>query len=273
MADELRVGFIGGGNMARAIADGLIKSDSVKPGNITASAITQETLAAWQNLGCQTTLVNKDVLECSDVVFFAVKPHLIVQVVREIAPYVNPDKHLFVTVAAAMRTEVIEQHLPPNTHLIRVQPNLACAVQCGVSAFCRGKFALEKDAQLIHKLLLTCGLCVEVKESSLNAVSSISGCGVGFLCLVIEALSDGGVRVGLPRTLSMQLVAQTMIGAGRLIQETGKHPGQLKDEVSSPGGTTIAGIQTLERSALRSALIDAVETATKRATEIAEQGK
>ncbi|KAK2558003.1 Pyrroline-5-carboxylate reductase 3 [Acropora cervicornis] len=179
----------------------------------------------FTNLGCQTALVNKDVVESSDVVFFAVKPHLIVQVVREIAPYVNPDRHLFVTVAAAMRTEVIEQHLPPNTHLIRVQPNLACAVQCGVSAFCSGKCALEKDAQLIHKLLLPCGL---------NLVPSLSITSIHFPSF---------------RTY------------------------RLKDGVSCSGGTTIAGIQTLERSALRSALIDAVETASKRATEIAEKGK
>lgn len=273
MADELMVGFIGGGNIAKAIAKGLMVSNTVKPGNITASATTRETLAVWKDLGCQTTFLNKDVVKNSDVVFLAVKPHLIVQVVKEIAAFVVSGRHLFVSVATAMTTEVIEEHLPQGTRLIRVQPNLACAVQSGVSAFCRGRCALEEDAQLIRKLLLTCGLSVEVKESSLNAVSSISGCGLGFLFLVIEGLSDGGVRVGLPRALSMQMVAQTMIGAGRLIQETGKHPGQLKDEVCSPGGTTIAGIQTLERSGLRSALIDGVESATKRAVEIAGQQK
>lgn len=255
--------------MARAIARGFITTETVKPGNITASAITEKTLAVWKGLGCQTTLVNTDVVQNSDVIFLAVKPHLICQVAKEIASFADSSKHLFISVAAAITTDVIEEHLPPNTRVIRVQPNLACAVQSGVSAFCRGKHALERDVQLIDKLLRTSGLSVEVKESSVNAVSSISGCGLGFLFLVIEAMSDGGVRSGLPRALSMDLVAQTLIGAGRLVQQTGKHPAQLKDEVCSPGGTTIAGIQTLERSGLRSALIDAVDSATQRAVEIA----
>ncbi|KAL9968754.1 hypothetical protein ACROYT_G020874 [Oculina patagonica] len=273
MADEPKVGFLGGGNMAKALARGFIKSKTVKAGNIIASATTEKTLAVWKDLGCQTTLANKEVVEYSDVVFLAVKPHLIVPVIQEIKSSFDSSKHLVVSVAAAITTDVIEGHLPPSTRVIRVQPNLACSLQCGVSAFCKGTCVWEDDVHLVNKLLQTSGMCVEVKEAYMNAVSSVSGCGLAFLFLAIEAMSDGGVKVGLPRALAMDLATQTLIGAARLVQETGKHPGQLKDEVCSPGGTTIAGIQTLERAGFRSALIDTVETSTKRATEMAELQK
>jgi len=230
-----------------------------------------------KDMGCQTTLDNKEVVQFSDVVFLAVKPHLIVPVIEEVMSSIDPSKHLVVSVATAITTVVIEAHLASSTRVIRVQPNLACALQCGVSAFCKGTCVQAKDVELVKKLLQTSGMCVEVKESQMNAVSSVSGCGLAFLFLAIEAMSDGGVRVGLPRALSTDLATQAFIGAARLVQETGKHPGQLKDEVCSPGGTTIAGVQTLERASFRSALIDAVETSTTRATEMAalqkSQGK
>ncbi|CAH3032426.1 unnamed protein product [Porites lobata] len=274
MASEVKakVGFLGGGNMAKAMAKGFIKSKTVNPANIIVSATTEKTLSLWKEMGCQTTLVNKEVVEHSDVIFIAVKPNLVIQVAQEIESSVDPSKHLIVSIAVAITTDVIEAHLP-RSRVIRCLPNLACEVQCGIFAYCRGKHVQEKDVELIHKLLGTSGLCTEVKESYSNALLSVSGCGLGFVGLVMEAMSDGGVRTGLPRALSTELVTQTLIGAARLVQETGKHPAQLKDEVCSPGGTTIAGIQVLERSGLRSALIDAVDAATKRAVEIADAQK
>lgn len=259
--------------MARAIAKGFIATNTVRESNIIASATTEKTLAVWKDMGCQTTLINKEVVENSNLVFLAVKPYLIVPVAKEIMSSIDTSRHLVVSVAAAITTDAIEESLPPNTRVIRANPNLACSVQCGALAFCKGRCALAEDVRLIKRLLQTSGMCVEVKESQMNAITAVGGSALAFFFLAIEAMSDGGVRVGLPRALSMDLASQTVLGAARLVQETGKHPAQLKDEVCSPGGTTIAGIQTLERAAFRSCFIDAVDSTAKRAAEIAELQK
>ncbi|KAL9968755.1 hypothetical protein ACROYT_G020875 [Oculina patagonica] len=269
----MKIGFLGGGTMAKALARCFITTKTVEAGNIIASATTQKTVAFWKDLGCQATLVNKEVVEYSDVVFLAVKPHLVVPVIQEIKSSIDSCRHLLVTLAAAITVDVIESHLPPSTRVVRVQPNLACSVQSGVNAISEGTCVREDDVPLVKKLLQTSGMCVEIKESYMNSLAAVSGSGLAYMGLAMEAMSDGGVKVGLPRALAMDLATQTLIGAARLVQEGGKHPGQIKDEVCSPGGTTICGIHTLEKAGFRSSLIDAVEIAAKRATEIAELQK
>jgi len=205
----------------------------------------------------------------------AVKPQHMPAVLKEIAKGVE-GRHLFVSVAAGVPLSAMASALGQNTRIIRVMPNTPCLVGAGATAFARGAKATEEDAALVERLFSTIGIAMEVTEPLLDAVTGLSGSGPAYVFQVIEAMSDGGVRSGLPRNVATRLAAQTVLGAAKMVLDTGEHPAALKDGVASPGGTTIAGLHELERGALRGALINAVEAATKRSQELgraAESGK
>jgi pyrroline-5-carboxylate reductase len=271
-----RIGFIGCGRMATAIAQGLVKASVVAPSQITGSDPSQATRDAFTKAtGAPVVAENLSVLSGSDVIVLAVKPQHMPAVLKEIAKGVEA-RHLFVSVAAGVPLSAMTSALGSSTRIIRVMPNTPCLVGAGATAFARGAKATEEDASLVERLFSTIGIAMEVTEPLLDAVTGLSGSGPAYVFQVIEAMSDGGVRSGLPRNVSTRLAAQTVLGAAKMVLDTGEHPAALKDGVASPGGTTIAGLHELERGAMRGALINAVEAATRRSQELgraAEAGK
>jgi pyrroline-5-carboxylate reductase len=210
---------------------------------------------------------NGAVLAGSDVIVLAVKPQHLPGVLKEIAKGAEA-RHLFVSIAAGVPLSAMTSVLGQAARVVRVMPNTPCLVGAGATAFTRGPKATDEDAALVERLFSTIGIAMEVPESLLDAVTGLSGSGPAYVFQVIEALSDGGVRCGLPRNVATRLAAQTVLGAAKMVLDTGEHPAALKDGVASPGGTTIAGLHELERGALRGALINAVEAATNRSQEL-----
>ncbi|BFZ21126.1 hypothetical protein BsWGS_24165 [Bradybaena similaris] len=225
-------------------------------------------LEQLRETGVRTTQDNKELVSDSDIVVIAVKPNIVKVILQEVAPVVQTGRHLFISIAAGVTIRAIEQSLPPGTHVVRVMPNTPALVLAGASVMAPGSHALKSDLEVVRGLLSTIGICEEGSEGLLDAVTGLSGSGPAYAFAAIEALADGGVKMGLPRDLALKLAAQTLLGAAKMVLETGKHPGQLKDEVCSPGGTTIAGMHALEKNGFRGALIDAVEAATLRAKEL-----
>ncbi len=265
---DLRVGFIGAGQMATALAKGFIAATTVTPEAIVACDVVPAAGAKFveQTRG-RLVSTSREVARDSSVIFLAVKPQQMDQVFADLREILRPE-HLIVSIAAGIPLKTLAAGLGPQVRLIRVMPNTPCLVGCGASAFSRGLNATPEDAALVQRLLSNVGLALEVPEKLLDAVTGLSGSGPAYVYQIIEALSDGGVRMGLPREIATKLAAQTLLGGAQMVLSTGQHPGTLKDAVTSPGGTTIAGLHELERGGLRGILMDAVEAATERAQEL-----
>jgi pyrroline-5-carboxylate reductase len=270
MADTLLppLGFIGSGKMATALVRGLLAARLTTPDRVIAGDAlpeAQKTLA--DATGVKVTGDNRQVLETAQVVVLAVKPQVMPAVLSEIKPVVTP-RHLLVSIAAGITLRQLADGLGKEQRLVRVMPNTPCLVGASASGYCLGPNTTAEDGALVEKMLNAVGRAHRLPETLLDAVTGLSGSGPAFVAVVIEALSDGGVRMGLPREVATALAAQTVFGAAKMVLEAGLHPATLKDMVASPGGTTIAGLQALESGGLRAALIDAVEAATKRAVEL-----
>ena len=267
---DKRVGFLGGGNMGEALVRGLTKTGAVPAEHLLVTDVRGDRLEELRRLyGIQTVSDNVTLVRHADVVILAVKPQILREVLEEIAP-ATPGK-LLVSVAAGVATDQIRRHLPPGTRLIRVMPNTPALVLEGATAIAYAAGLADGDLDTAREIFDAVGRVVVLSEEMMDAVTGLSGSGPAYIALVVEALADGGVRVGLDRKTAMTLALQTVLGAARLLIDTGMHPGQLKDMVSSPGGTTIAGIHTLEAGGLRRTLIDAVERATQRSRELGER--
>ena len=265
--DDLRVGFLGGGKMATALARGLIQSGFIAPDQITASDISSSARDAFSEAtGARATPDNAQTIANADVLVLAVKPHVIESVLDEIQEAGNPDS-LIVSIAAGVTLATLELHLS-GFRIVRVMPNTPCLVGAGAAGFAKGTAANADDARLVQQLLETVGTAFKVPEQLLDAVTGLSGSGPAYVFEIIEALSDGGVLMGLPRHIATQLAAQTLMGAAKMVLETGDHPGILKDAVTSPGGTTIAGLHELERAGVRGTIMNAVQAAAERAREL-----
>ena len=268
---QMKVGFIGAGRMATALAGGLISSGFTSAENVCASDTYESAREKFAHETGATTLeANLTVAELSDIVILAVKPQQLPDVLQELKGTIT-EKQLLVSIAAGSPLSLFLETLGDSIRVIRVMPNTPCLVKQGASAFARGGKATEADASLVDSLLSTVGIAVEVPESQLDAVTGLSGSGPAYIYQIIEALSDGAVRMGLPRHVATQLAAQTVKGAAEMVLETGEHPGALKDAVTSPGGTTIAGIHALESGGLRSNLMNAVAAATLRSIELGKK--
>jgi pyrroline-5-carboxylate reductase len=272
MADGVpRLGFLGAGQMATALARGWIAAGFAAPDRVLAGdpvASAREAFAA--RTGARVTADNREVVAGSDVLILAVKPQSMAALLAEVGSAVAP-RHLVVSVAAGIGLRQLAEGLGAGARLVRVMPNTPCLVGASASAYSPGEAATAEDVALVDRLLNAVGRAYRVPEHLLDAVTGLSASGPAFVYVVVEALSDGGVRVGLPREVATALAAQTVLGAAKMVLETGLHPGVLKDMVTSPGGTTIAGLHALERGGLRAALIDAVEAAARRATELGRQ--
>lgn len=264
-----RWGFIGAGRMATALIRGMIRSGMAPAGSISASDPLETARAALAaESGIAVVETNEQVAQSSDVLVLAVKPQSMGQVLDGLRPAVT-SRHLVVSIAAGVSMATLADGLGGHARLARVMPNTPALVGEGAAGYCLAAGAGETDDAVVRACLAGVGRAFRVPESLLDAVTGLSGSGPAFVYVMIEALSDGGVRVGLPRDIATALAAQTVLGAARMVLETGLHPGLLKDQVTSPGGTTIAGLHALERGGLRAALIDAVEAATQRSTELA----
>ena len=213
---------------------------------------------------------NLEATEQADIVVLSVKPQTMEHLLDEIAPAVDHRK-LVISIAAGISIAAIARKLGAGVRIVRTMPNTPALVGAGATALARGAHATDADLEQARALFQAVGTTVVVEEQHLDAVTGLSGSGPAFLFLVIEALADGGVKVGLARPVAMALAAQTVLGSAKLVLETGEHPGRLKDQVTSPGGTAIAGVHALEQGGLRAALIDAVEAATRRSHELGER--
>jgi pyrroline-5-carboxylate reductase len=267
------IGFLGGGNMAEALIRGLIQGGVVPPSRIHVSAPRSERqLELRSTYGVGATGDNAEVARRSQLLVLSVKPQILEKVVLEVASHVQPGA-LVVSVAAGIDTETIETLLPTGVRVVRAMPNTPALVRAGATAISRGKHATDADLREARVIFDAVGITVELDESQLDAVTGLSGSGPAYIFLILEALADAGVKVGLSRRNAQRLAAQTVMGSAKLLLDTDEHPGRLKDMVTSPGGTAIAGLHTLEQGGLRTTLINAVETATKRARELGRGGK
>ncbi len=265
------LGFIGGGNMAAALIKGLIGSHVAEPRALWVSDVKDERLRLLsEQHGVCTTKDNHALVRASDVVVLAVKPQVIDKVLDAIGPDIRPEQ-LVVSVAAGVSISLMEARLPKGTRVVRTMPNTPATALAGATAIARGTHATDEDLATVETLFAAVGRVVTLDEALLDAVTGLSGSGPAYVMLMIEALADGGVKVGLHRDTALLLAAQTVYGSAKLLLETGEHPGRLKDMVTSPGGTAIAGLHTLESGGLRRTLIDAVEAATARAGVLGEQ--
>jgi pyrroline-5-carboxylate reductase len=262
MLENKKIGFIGAGVMAKAIIKGLIKSEVIPKENITVSEISMELAQkASHELGITVISNNKDIVKGSDIIILCIKPFSIENAVKEIKDSLN-DRKLLVSIAAGVSTQIIETLIEKIVPVIRVMPNTPSLVGEGMSAVCRGSFANEKHLDIVIEIFKAVGKCVEVSEKFINTVTGISGSGPAFFYYIIEAMADAGLKLGLRKDVALKLSAQTALGAAKMILETGKPPSVLKDEVTTPGGCTIAGLFALENENVRQHIIKAViETA------------
>lgn len=282
MSDLTRLVFLGAGQMAEAIVRGVLDAGLVTPDRVTMTDVRPERLVQLAALGIHGERDNRDAVGEGGAIILAVKPQDVAVVLADIGPHVGAE-HLLLSIAAGVPISTLESGLatgfrnqqaaseitsPPLVPVIRVMPNTPALVRAGMAAIARGTHATPEHEATALRIFGAIGKAVALPEKLLDAVTALSGSGPGYIALVIEALIDGGVRVGLPRDIATTLAVQTTLGTAQMLSQTGEHPARLKDMVTSPGGTTIAGIHALERAGVRAALIDAVVEATERSRQL-----
>ena len=271
MLKDKKISMIGTGNMGEAIVSGLVASGSSNPKDIICTDIREDQLASVEEkYGVVTTTNNTEAVEAGEIVIYAVKPQIIALVLRETASALDMSK-LVISIAAGVPLIAIESSLNKKLRLIRVMPNIAAFVRESATVVAAGENATENDIKVAMAIFDSMGKSIFIKENILmDAITGLSGSGPAYIFLIVEALADAGVKVGLSRQEALFLSTQTVLGAAKLLLETQEHPGRLRDMVTSPGGTAIAGIHTLEKGGLRTTLINAVEVATNRSKELGE---
>ncbi len=265
-----KIAFLGAGNMAEALMKGLLRAGTAAERIIATARRPERAAEIQRSYGIEVGADNEKATAEADIVVLSVKPQAMDKLLTAIAPAASRKK-LFISVAAGVPIAAIERRLGGGARIVRAMPNTPALVGAGATAIAKGAHATDADLSLAANIFRAVGTATVVEESLLDAVTGLSGSGPAYIFLIIEALSDAGVKVGLPRYTALALAAQTVLGSARLLIETGAHPGHLKDQVTSPGGTAIAGLHTLEAGGLRTTLIDAVEAATARARQLGEQ--
>jgi pyrroline-5-carboxylate reductase len=267
-APPYRIGFLGAGQMATALAKGWIDAGLVKPDGCHASDPIADARDKFQKVtGGIAKSDNRAVVDASDILVLAVKPQTMPALLKEISGNVG-EKHVIISIAAGITLRQLGDGLLANYRTLRVMPNTPCLLGLSAAGFAAGPGAKPEDAALVETLFNAVGKAFAMPENLLDAVTGLSGSGPAFVYVMIEAMADGGVRMGLPRDAALALAAQTVLGAAKMVLETKQHPGQLKDAVTSPGGTTIAGLHALERGGFRASIMDAIEAATLRSKEL-----
>jgi pyrroline-5-carboxylate reductase len=270
MPSRLNIGFLGAGKMAAALARGFINAEIVFPREIVAGDPHDAARKHFAGeIGAKTVAANAEVVKFANVLILATKPDQVSTALTDISGAFTKN-HLLISIAAGVTLARLEAALPAGARVIRVMPNTPALVGAGASAFALGKNATAADGELAKKLLSAVGVALQVKEPLLDAVTGLSGSGPAYVYQFIEALSDGGVASGLPRDIATRLAAQTVMGAAKMVLETGQHPAALKDQVTSPGGTTIEGLHALEKGRLRAIVISAVRAATEKSKKLGQ---
>ena len=258
--------------MGSALARGLTQAGAMSPRNITlydVHALKAQQVAHDIGEGARVAESAADAAKTADIVLLAVKPPVVPTVLRSIADVVK-ENHLIVSIAAGVRVDKMEGFVGDKVPVIRAMPNTPCLVGYGATALCRGTHATHDHLQIAQSLFAAVGESVEVEERLMDAVTGLSGSGPAYVYMMIEAMADGGVMAGLTRDTARMLAAQTVLGAARMVLSSDEHPAQLRDNVTTPGGTTIAALAVLERAGLRTALMDAIEAATRRSKELSQ---
>lgn len=262
----MKLGVIGCGKMGTALIQGAIRAGVVAAADVFGCDPFEKSREAFAK--ATGTKVATELGKDSEVILLCTKPHDVVGALTAAGKIAAGESRLVISIAAGVTLSALEAAAPENFRIIRAMPNTPALLGHGAAGYCLGTRANPADAMTAQTLLAAVGLAVEVPERLMDAVTGLSGSGPAYVYLVIDALADGGVRAGIPRADALRLAAQTVFGAAAMVLETGEHPAVLKDMVTSPGGTTIAGLAVLERHGLRSALIEAVSAATQRATEL-----
>ncbi|XP_071804624.1 pyrroline-5-carboxylate reductase 3-like [Asterias amurensis] len=268
MSPSVMVGFIGGGNMAQSIIKGLLREDVLKPEQFYVSAPSDRNLNKIKELGIKVTNNNREVATKSNVLFLACKPYHMVAVMEEIREFLQ-DAQLVVPISVGTKLELFEQGLP-TCHIIRVMPSLPNEVAAGIAMYTKSINATAQDVDIVEALFKPLGCCEPVQENLLDVTAQLGGAACAWNSIIIEALADGAVKMGLPRVLANKLAPYSLLGTAKLIIETGVHPAQIKDNVTSPGGTTICGVHVMEQRGVRGAMMDAMEGAVLKAREISK---
>jgi pyrroline-5-carboxylate reductase len=264
-----KLAIIGSGQMAEALIGGLVGSEAAEAGSVFATDISAErTDLLKRRFGIRVGAGNREAASWAETVLLAIKPQTLDAVLKELAPAMAG--RLLISIAAGVTIERIAALLPPSTRIVRAMPNAPALVCAGMSAVAYGPGVMKQDKAIVQTIFQSVGRVVEIDERFMDAVTGLSGSGPAYVCVALEALADGGVKMGLPRSVAQLLAAQTALGAAQMLLNSGEHPARLKDRVASPGGTTIAGLHVLERGGLRACLIAAVEAATRRARELSD---
>jgi pyrroline-5-carboxylate reductase len=267
MAIDKKIAFLGGGNMAEALIKGMLSAGAAKSNQMTVTDTSPDRLAYLKKYNVHTMTSNRDALQDADIVLLCVKPQVMDRVLAEIAPAADASK-LVISIAAGITISRIEQALTGNPKVIRVMPNTPALVLAGAAGIAAGSHAGQDELAVAQEIFNAVGRAVVIEEKLMDAVTGLSGSGPAYVFTIIDALSDAGVKAGLPRPLALELAAQTVYGSAKMVLETKEHPAKLRDMVTSPGGTTIEGLHALEKGKLRATLMNAVEAATARSREL-----
>ena len=263
----MKIGFIGLGNMGSSLAKAVIAATSENQ-VLLANRSQAKVDSFVANYGGQTSS-NEEIFAVADVIFLGVKPAQFSELLSQYQSILEKrDSLLLISMAAGLTLEKLENLIPSQHRMIRIMPNTPVAIGQGVISFAKSTNCHPKDNELFCRLLSKAGQLVEINEQLIDAATGLAGCGPAFVYLFIEALADAGVQTGLPREIAIKMAAQTVVGAGQMILDTKQHPGVLKDQVCSPGGSTIAGVASLEEHAFRGTVMDAVHQAYKRTQEL-----
>ncbi len=263
-----RIAVIGAGKMGTTLIHAILERTSLEPQQVVATRKHSEPLAQLSETeGIATTTDNIQAIRNADLVLLCVKPQIVSEVLKQIGPHLDP-KQVVVSVAAGVTTMKIEAELAAGVSVIRAMPNTASLIGAGMTAICAGSAATEEQVRTTEKIFSAIGRTVVLDENHFDAVTGLAASGPAFIYIIVEALAEGGVKVGLPRSVATELAAQACFGAAKMVLETGAHPALLKDDVTTPAGCTMDGILTLEEGGLRVTLIKAVVEATRRSGEL-----
>lgn len=269
----MKLGFIGCGNMAQAMITGILTQKVVNPEELIVSNPREEKTAKLrEKFGILTTTDNKKVAKESEILVLSVKPQVYPEVIKEIKEEVSSDQ-IIVTIAAGVSMSATERQFGKETKIVRVMPNTPALVGEGMSGLCCNEYVTEEEFDQVHHIFESFGKAEKITENLMDAVVGVSGSGPAYVYMFIEAMADAGVAQGLPRKQAYTFAAQTLLGSAKMVLETGQHPGELKDAVCSPAGTTIEAVNVLEKKGMRSAVIEAVTAAAKKNRELGKTKK
>lgn len=263
----MNIGIIGAGNMASAFAGGLISSETIRPDELSMSDRTASKLVKWQEKGVFTTEDNCEIMKHSDIVIFAVKPNILPAVLEEAKKFA--ENRIFISIAAGVRIETIEGILGDSAKIIRAMPNTPAKVRCGMVVLSANKNVEDSELKTVEQIFSSIGCAIVMDEKHINTATALHGSSPAYVYMLIDAMADSGVKYGIPKNTALLLAAKAVEGAAKMVLETGEHPQKLKDDVCSPGGTTIEAVCELEKNGFSSDVQKAIDACIKKANEMA----